>query len=88
MGAILFFLFVGAVTFICWQNSKKKKQMNVDVEPETGNPRNRIPELFLKLVAFNKIRYYYSIIISKTEMHVAFGLSLHFITQLQLQCNL
>ncbi|XP_052705491.1 uncharacterized protein LOC128181219 [Crassostrea angulata] len=34
VGAILFFLFVGALTFICWQNSKKKKQMNVDVEPE------------------------------------------------------
>lgn len=34
---MLFFLFVGAVSFICWQNSKKKKNTNIDVEPEIGN---------------------------------------------------
>nr|XP_022341385.1 uncharacterized protein LOC111135527 [Crassostrea virginica] len=34
VGAVLFFLFVGAVSFICWQNSKKKKNTNIDVEPE------------------------------------------------------
>ena len=37
VGAVLFFLFVGAVSFICWQNSKKKKNTNIDVEPEIGN---------------------------------------------------